>query len=187
MSKLSPVKRTVFTAVCTALCVVLPMAFHAIPGGGNLFSPMHIPVLLAGLICGWPYGLFTGIAGPLLSSLITGMPPMGYLPIMIIELAFYGLLTGIFSFIIRTGNTYADLYISLIVAMIGGRIVAGLAKALIFVPGKFSVTVWVSAYITGSLPGIILQLIIIPIIYIALIRAGLIPARYLKIHRQKIK
>ena len=87
MNKLSYVKKAILTAACIALCVVLPMAFHAIPNAGNIYCPMHMPVLLCGLVCGWPFGLLCGVAGPLLSSLFTGMPPAAYLPSMIIELA----------------------------------------------------------------------------------------------------
>ena len=79
MSQMSQVKRAMITAVCIALCVVLPMAFHSIQNAGAIFCPMHIPVLLCGLLVGWPYGLLCGLAGPLLSSLLTGMPAMGYL------------------------------------------------------------------------------------------------------------
>lgn len=64
MEKMSHIKKEVITAVCIALCVVLPMTFHTIPNAGKIFCPMHIPVLLCGLICGWPYGLLCGIAGP---------------------------------------------------------------------------------------------------------------------------
>ena len=65
-------KNLVITAFCIALCIVLPMAFHAI-GAGATFLPMHIPVLLCGLLCGWPFGAACGLIGPLLSSLLTGI------------------------------------------------------------------------------------------------------------------
>ena len=81
----SPVKHMVFTAVCCALCVVLPVAFHSIQNAGSVFLPIHIPVLLCGLVCGWPYGLTCGFLGPLLSSLVTQMPPLGMAPAMMIE------------------------------------------------------------------------------------------------------
>ena len=63
MMKLSYVKKAILTAACIALCVVLPMAFHAIPNAGNIYCPMHMPVLLCGLVCGWPFGLLCGVAG----------------------------------------------------------------------------------------------------------------------------
>ena len=75
MSKLSVLKKALICAVCIALCAVLPMAFHAIPNAGSIFSPMHIPALLCGLVCGPWFGLLCGLAGPFVSSMVTGMPP----------------------------------------------------------------------------------------------------------------
>ena len=67
---LSRIKCLTITALCVALCVVLPMAFHMIPNAGSVMLPMHIPVLLCGLVCGWPYGLLRGVLGPLVSSAV---------------------------------------------------------------------------------------------------------------------
>jgi len=132
MSQMSQVKRAMITAVCIALCVVLPMAFHSIQNAGAIFCPMHIPVLLCGLLVGWPYGLLCGLAGPLLSSLLTGMPAMGYLPCMMVELGAYGLLCGLFMKFVRTGKIYADLYISLVCGLLIGRVIAGLFSTDLF-------------------------------------------------------
>lgn len=178
MKKMSYVKRSIITAVSIALCVVLPMAFHSIPNSGSIFSPMHIPVLLCGLICGWQFGLLSGLVGPLLSSLITGMPPMAYLPSMMIELAVYGLVCGLMMNIVRTKKVYADLYISLVVSLLVGRVIAGLARALIFSAGSYSIGAWVTSYFVTSFPGIVIQLVIIPTIVFALMKARLIPERY---------
>ncbi len=172
------VKKIVTTAVCISLCTVLPLLFHAIPDGGTLFSPMHLPVFLCGMLCGWPFGLFCGIAGPLLSSLITGMPPLVYLPPMLIELAVYGLVSGIMMRFVHTKHLYADLYISLVTAMLAGRVLAGLAKAWFFTDGGYSMAIWFGAYFVGSWPGILAQLVLIPILVVALARAGLIQSRY---------
>lgn len=180
MNKLTYVKRCIITAMCIALCVVLPMAFHAIPDAGSILSPMHIPVLLCGLVCGWHFGLLCGLAGPFLSSILSGMPPMAYLPPMMVELAVYGLCAGLLIKCVHTKKIYADLYISLIISMLAGRIVAGVARALIFTPGGYSMAVWATSYFVTSLPGIIMQLILLPIIVVALTKAGLIPARYTK-------
>ncbi len=176
--KMSYVKKSIITAACIALCVVLPMAFHAIPNAGSIISPMHIPVLLCGLICGWPFGLLCGLAGPALSSLFTGMPPVAYLPSMLVELAAFGLISGILISVIKTKNLYADLYISLLVAMLGGRIIAGAAKALIFAGGNYSIMAWVTSYFITAWPGIVIQIVIIPAIVFALEKARLIPKRY---------
>lgn len=175
--KLTPVKKLVFTAVCAALCLVLPMAFHSVPNAGSIFLPMHIPVLLCGLICGWAYGGVCGLIGPLISSLVTGMPPAAVLPSMMVECCVYGLATGLMMKYVRTKYAVADLYISLVSAMVLGRLVAGFAKAWIFTPG-ISPFAWVTTSLVTGIPGIIIQLVLMPMVVFALTRAKLIPARY---------
>lgn len=177
--KLTPVKKMVFTAVCAALCLVLPMAFHAVPNAGTIFLPMHIPVLLCGLICGWPYGGVCGLIGPLLSSLITGMPPAAMLPSMMVECCIYGFTSGLLMKYVHTKNAVLDLYISLISAMVTGRVVAGFAKAWIFTPGV-SPFAWVTTSLVTGIPGIIVQLILMPLVIVALTHTKLIPCRYQK-------
>ena len=174
--KLTPVKKLVFTAVCAALCLVLPMAFHTIPNAGQVILPMHIPVLLCGLICGWPYGGVCGLIGPLLSSLLTGMPPAAMLPSMMVECCVYGLVSGLLMRYVRTKYAVADLYISLISAMALGRIVAGFAKALIFTPGTPAFA-WVTTSLVSGIPGIVLQLVLMPLVILALTKARLLPIR----------
>ena len=176
---MSHIKKLVFTAVCAALCIVLPVAFHAVPNGGNIFLPLHIPVLLCGLICGFPYGLACGLIGPLLSCLCSGMPPAAVLPSMTIECAAYGLVTGLMMRVLRTKSAIADLYISVITAMLLGRTLAGIANALIFTPG-ISPFVWVISALTTGIPGICIQLVVMPAVYFALTRAHLIPKRYIR-------
>lgn len=178
MKKMSSVKLSIITAASIALCVVLPMAFHSIQNAGSIFLPMHIPVLLCGLICGPFFGLLCGLAGPLLSHLFTGMPPIAMLPIMMIELAVYGLVTGGMMKLVRTKKFLPDLYVSLIVAMILGRITAGVARALIFSPGAYSMAVWTTGYFITAWPGIVIQIVLIPVIIFALMKAKLIPERY---------
>ena len=177
--KFSYVKKMVFSAVCVALCVVLPIAFHAIPDAGTVFLPMHIPVLLCGLACGWPFGFVTGLLGPLLSSLVTGMPPAAILPGMMVECATYGLVTGLMMLLVKTKSYTADLYISMITAMLLGRTVAGLAKAWIFTPGTPAFA-WVTTSLVAGIPGIVLQLVLMPLVVFALTKAKLLPARYPK-------
>ena len=176
---MTPVKKLVFTAACAALCLVLPMAFHAIPNAGQVILPMHIPVLLCGLICGWPYGGVCGIIGPLLSSVLTGMPPAAMLPSMMVECAVYGFTSGLLMKRVRTGKAVTDLYISLISAMAVGRIAAGFAKAWIFTPGV-SPFAWVTTSLVTGIPGIVLQLVLMPLVVAALTRARLVPNRYPK-------
>ena len=175
--KFSNIKRLTVTALSIALCVVLPMAFHVIPNAGSVMLPMHIPVLLCGLICGWQYGLLCGVLGPMVSSMVTGMPPAAILPGMMVECGMYGCVGGLLMERIRTGSLYADLYICLPVSMLAGRVISGIVKALILTPG-LSFTAWATASFVTALPGISIQLILIPTLIVALTRAGLIPARY---------
>lgn len=169
--------RSSAAAVCITLCTILPIAFHAIPNGGILFSPMHLPVLLCGITCGPEYGLLCGIIGPMLSSAVTGMPGMAILPTMIIELSCYGLISGLMMHFVHTGKQTADLTLSLSVAMLFGRILAGLATAFLFAPETYSVRIWFGAYFVSCFPAIILQLLLLPLIYNALQKAELLPNR----------
>ena len=175
--KLSAIKRMTISALCMALCVVLPIAFHVIPNAGSVLLPMHIPVLLCGLVCGWQYGLLCGCVGPLVSSILTGMPPAAVLPGMMVECGMYGCICGLMMERVRTGSLYADLYISMPVAMLAGRVLSGIAKALILAPGT-SFAAWVTASFVTALPGISVQLIMLPSLIVALTKAGLIPDRY---------
>lgn len=177
--KMSPVKKLVFAAVCVALCVVVPQAFHVIPNAGTVFLPMHIPVLLCGLVCGWPYGLVCGLLGPLLSNLTFQMPPAAMLPSMMVECATYGAVTGIMMYFVRTKYAVCDLYISMVTAMVLGRVVSGLAKSLIFAPGTAPFA-WVTTSLVAGIPGIVIQLVLMPAVVYALTKARLIPARYPK-------
>ena len=174
---MKPVKKLVLTAACIALCIVVPMAFHAVPNAGTIFLPMHIPVLLCGMLCGWPFGLICGLLGPLLSSVITSMPPAAMLPGMMVECAVYGAVSGLMLKYVRTGKIYADLYISLVPAMLAGRVISGIAKALIFAPGT-TLAGWATVSFVTGLPGIVIQLLLIPAILFALEKARLIPKRY---------
>lgn len=177
--KLTYSKKIVYTALCAALCVVLPMAFHSIQNAGQIFLPMHIPVLLCGLMCGWPFGFLCGVLGPLLSSLLTGMPPAAMLPSMMVECAAYGCVTGLGMQFIHTKKPLADLYASMVIAMAAGRILAGLAKSLIFSPGTAPFA-WVTTSLVAGIPGIVIQLILIPLVVTALTKAKLLPTRYSK-------
>ena len=166
-------KNLVTSGMCVALAIVLPMAFHMIPDAGKVFLPMHIPVLLCGLLCGPVYGLGCGILAPLLSHLFTGMPPTAMLPSMLCELAAYGMLSGILIRVIRTKWNLLNLYTALIGAMICGRIINGVLNALIFNAGKYSMEMWLTASFLQAIPGIVIQLALIPLLVLALQKARL--------------
>ncbi len=179
-SKLSKTNQIVITALCIALCAVLPFAFHSIPMGGAIYCPMHIPVLICGIVCNWQAAMLCGIIGPVISCLTTGMPNSATLPTMMIELAVYGLVAGLMMKHVSTKSSIADVYISLVTAMISGRIVGALAKALIFAKGAQTIEALATAYFVTCLPGIVIHLILVPAVYFALQKSGLIAKRYIK-------
>ncbi|HOB19992.1 MAG TPA: ECF transporter S component [Candidatus Atribacteria bacterium] len=166
----STTHQIVVAALLLALGVLLPTAFHLFDISGVMFLPMHLPVLLCGLLCGWKFGGMTGFLVPLLASLLTGKPPIYPTALaMAFELAAYGIVTGL---LIKRFNVF----VSLIGAMLAGRVVMGLANYVflglagnaytlnMFLGGAF-LTVW---------PGILIQLVFVPAIILALKRARLI-------------
>lgn len=178
MNQMTMVKRSIITAVCIALCIVLPMLFHGIPNAGAVFLPMHIPVYICGLICGWQFGLLCGLAGPGLSCLLTGMPPVPMVFLMMIELSVYGVTSGLMMKLIHTGKVYGDLYVSQIIAMVVGRVIAAVCSALIFFPSENALAAAVASYVVASWPGTLIQLALIPSVIFALMKARLVPERY---------
>lgn len=163
----------VFAGVCVALGVVLPIAFHSLPDGGRIFLPMHIPVLLCGLLCGPWYGLGCGILAPALSHLITGMPMAAALPGMLCELAVYGLVSGLVHGGLRRQSRGLRVYAALVCAQLAGRVAAGLANGFLFMAGSYSLQMWLTASFVTALPGIAVQLLLIPVLALALEKAGI--------------
>ena len=167
-------KQIVLTALFVALGVALPQAFHAIPNAGSIFLPMHIPVLISGYAVGPVFGLLCGILTPLLSHLIFSMPPAPVLPGMLCELAMYGLMSGLLNKVVNIENRLVKNYVVLIGAMLCGRVTYGILNALVFKAGSYSLQAWISAAFVTAIPGIIIQLVLIPILVDRLQKANLI-------------
>lgn len=168
--------RLTYSALCLALGIVLPYLTGNIPEIGQALCPMHLPVFLCGFTCGWPYGLVVGFITPILRSLIAGMPPMFPGAVgMAFELATYGCLSGLLYRLFPKKIPF--LYATLLISMIAGRIVWGAARFVLagFSATKFPFSAFIAGAITGSIPGIILQIVLIPILVFALDRARLIP------------
>lgn len=169
-------RKIVLSALFLALCLVLPIITGGIPTIGNMLLPMHIPVLLCGLICGWQYGLVIGFVAPLLRSVLFGMPPMYPVAIaMAFELAAYGLIIGLVYAAVHKRGIVA-LYGSLIAAMIGGRLVWGLAEIVLLglAGNAFTMQAFLSGALLSAVPGIVLQLVLIPAVMVALDRTGVV-------------
>lgn len=167
-----PAKKLVLTAFFIALGLLLPQLAHLVYSAGNVLLPMHLPVFLCGMVCGWPYGLLCGLVVPFLSSLLTGMPPLFPVAVaMALELSAYGAVSG---FLYR--RLCWNVYASLAVAMLAGRAVLGAANALFY--GMSGKAYGLAAFLTGAfataLPGIVLQLVLVPLIVTALVQARLV-------------
>jgi thiamine transporter ThiT len=171
------IHKLILSALLMALGLVLPFFTGQIPQVGNMLLPMHLPVLVCGLICGWKYGLAVGWILPLLRSVLFGMPVLFPRALaMAFELAAYGGLAGLFYERSRWKCIVA-LYRALIAAMIGGRMVWG-GVMVVLMGMKNSPFTWklflLEAFF-NAIPGILLQLLFIPGLMLALGRTGMVP------------
>ncbi len=164
------------SALLLAIGLVLPFLTGQIQQIGSMLLPMHLPVLLCGLLCGWQFGGAVGVLLPLLRNLLFGMPPMPNAISMAFELATYGLVIGFFYGRAKRKNLFA-LYRSMLIAMVAGRAVWGVVQAILLgMNGSaFTIRMFIAGALLNAIPGIILQLILIPAIMIALGRAGFVP------------
>ncbi len=156
----------VLSALFLSLCLVLPFFTGQIKEIGNMLLPMHIPVMLCGLICGWQYGLIVGAIAPIMRSLLFSMPVMYPSAIsMAFELATYGLVIG-YLFSKSKWNCMKSLYRCLIISMLSGRVVWGLVQTILLGLGDngFTLSMFIGGAFLKAIPGIILQLVLIPAI-----------------------
>lgn len=166
------VQLLVMSAICLALCLVLPFLTGQIPEIGKALSPMHIPVLLCGFLCGPIYAVVVGAVAPLLRFVLFGMPPL--FPTgaaMCFELAAYGLVSGLLYR--RLPHKTRSIYIALIVAMVAGRVVWGIAQTVLLgLSGSaFTWQMFIAGSVLNAVPGIIVHIVLIPVIVMALERA----------------
>ena len=179
----------VLSAMFLGLGLVLPFFTGQIQQIGNMLLPMHLPVILCGFICGWKYGLVVGAITPVLRSAVFGMPPMYPTAIaMAFELAAYGFLVG-FLFKNARWQCLKSLYRCLIISMLGGRVVWGFVMTVILGLGEngFTLTAFLTGAFLNAIPGIIVQLILVPAIMLALNKTHLVPFRNNKNHKKEVK
>lgn len=168
------VKKLAFSGLFLGIALVLPFLTGQIPAIGSALSPMHIPVLLCGFICGWQWGAAVGLAAPLFRMVLFGMPPLWTAIAMSFELAAYGLATGILYK--HLPKEIPFVYVNLIISMIFGRLVWGAVKFVIagFQKTEFPFSAFWAGAVANAVPGIICHIIVVPIIVIALQKAKLI-------------
>lgn len=169
-------KNLTISGLMIALGLVLPFITGNIPTIGRALLPIHLPVFLCALICGWKYGLLVGAILPLLRSTLFHMPPLYPAIAMTFEMATYGLVTGLIYFKLRKYSTVVSVYAALLPAMVLGRIVWGIAQIILFSlqGNSFTFELFMGGILFGSIPGIILQLVLIPAIMVFLEKAGVV-------------
>lgn len=171
------VKKLAVTAMLFAVGMVLPFFIGQIPAIGKMLLPMHIPVLLCGFIVGWQYGALIGFLLPIVRGLVFGMPPLYPNAIaMAFEMAAYGFVSGYLYSHARWQCTKM-LYISLVTAMLAGRLVWAFAEVILLGIGgnTFTWEMFAAGAFLNAIPGIIVQLVLIPLIMVALRRAKVVP------------
>ncbi|MBQ4561701.1 MAG: ECF transporter S component [Clostridia bacterium] len=169
MKKHNSIIKMILAALFLALAYVMPFLTGQIPEVGAMLCPLHIPVILSGFICGPYWGLAVGFIAPLLRSLVLGMPPLFPTAVcMAFELAVYGGVSGLMHRILPKKKPY--IYCSLIIAMTVGRLVWGAAMMICAGIGgtEFGFAAFVAGAFTNAIPGIIVQIILIPVLVMVL-------------------
>ena len=165
MKKQNATLRLVLAAMFLAMTYVMPFLTGQIPQIGSMLCPMHIPVILCGYLCGAPWGLIVGFTAPLLRSMILGMPPLFPTAFaMAFELAAYGFMSGFWYRLLP--KKVINIYVSLILSMVVGRLVWGLVQfcCMGLDTTRFGFSAFWAGAVVNALPGIIIQLILIPIL-----------------------
>ena len=167
-------KKLTLAAVFLALGLILPFFTGQIQESGNKLLPMHIPVMLCGIVCGWQYGLLIGFITPLLRSFLFSMPLFTNAIGMAFELAAYGAIIGVLYH--KLTKTKLRIYISLLTAMLAGRIVWVIASIIIhgIAQSTFTWQMFIGGALLNAIPGIVLQLVLIPILMLALKKSGVL-------------
>lgn len=167
------------SAMFLALAMVLPFLTGQIPEIGSKLLPMHLPVFLCGILCGWPWGLAVGLIAPVLRSLIFGMPPLMPTAVaMAFEMGTYGAVAGYVFGKMKRGALRS--YVAVAVAAVAGRAVWGLVSLAIyslFMPIPFTGAMFLSGAFVRAWPGILVQFLLVPPIVAALERVRLFPNR----------
>ena len=161
--------KMILAAFFLALAYVMPFVTGQIPEIGAMLCPLHIPVILCGFICSWPWGLAVGFIAPLLRSFMVGMPPLFPTAVcMAFELAAYGAVAGLMHKVLPKKKLY--IYVSLLIAMLAGRFVWGTAMFICLgVTGSaFTFAAFIAGAFTNAIPGILVQIVLIPVLVMAL-------------------
>ena len=171
MKKQNNLVNLALASMFLALAFVMPFLTGQVPQIGSMLCPMHIPVILCGFFCGWQWGIAVGITAPLLRSLMLGMPPLFPTAVcMAFELAAYAVVAALMHKHLPRKRPFV--YLSLITAMLAGRVVWGAAMLVCMglSGGTFTLGAFVAGAFVNAVPGIIVQLVLIPVLVMTLDR-----------------
>lgn len=175
--KQSPLKKSVTACLCAALCVVLPQALRVIPGTDGIYGLVHMPVLLCAFACGIGSALVCAVLGLSVSFLVVGLPAAVVLPVILAECLAASVMVGIMKKLLRFEKSARDIALCFAFAILPGRFVGGLLSALLFVPEGAAPFVWTGGYFITALPGMLVEMVLLPIVVSALVNAGLAELR----------
>lgn len=171
--------RMVTTAALLAIGMVLPFLTGQLQAFGKLISPLHIPAFICGLTCGPVWGAALGLVLPILRSMVFGMPKLMPTAVtMMAELACYGLISGLMypAFCRMIKQHWPAMILSLLLAMLGGRIAGGIVQAAILGAHgtSYGFAAFIASYFSSTLVGAAIHLIVVPIVVLALEKARLV-------------
>ena len=160
--------------ICAALCIVLPQALHVIPGTDGVYGLIHMPVLLCAFACGMGSGFVCALLGLVLSLVVAGLPTAVMLPVLLVECFAASLVLVLMKKLLSFRKVSADVSLCFACSILAGRLVGGVVSALLFAGESLAPYFWTGGYFLVSLPGMLIEMVLLPIVVNALIRAGLI-------------
>ena len=172
--KQSPMKKATTACLCAALCVVLPQALRVIPGTDGIYGLVHMPVLLCAFACGIGSAFLCALLGLGLSFLVVGLPTAVMLPLILAECLMASLLLALMKGLLRFKNRAGDIALCFAAAVLVGRLSGGILSALLFAADGTAPYIWAGGYFLSSLPGMLIEMVLLPIVVNALVNGGLI-------------
>lgn len=169
------IRKLTYSALCLALAIVLPfLTRDRFRRSAQCSAPCTFRRFSADSSAGWQYGAVVGFVSPLLRMLMFGMPPVYVAIAMAFELAVYGAISGLLYRAFPKKVT--SIYLSLLTAMIAGRLIWGAVKFVMagIQHTEFSFALFLSGAVTTAIPGIILQIVLIPVLVMVAEKAKLV-------------
>lgn len=170
----SPLKKSMTVCLCAALCAVLPQALRVIPGTDGIYGLVHMPVLLCAFACGIGAGVACAFMGLTAAFLVTGLPTAVMLPVLLTECIAGTLLVALMKKILPFTKAAGDISLCFAVSILLARFAGALVSALLFMAEGLSKVFWTGGFFLGSVPGMLIEMVLLPIVTTALVNAGLV-------------